>query len=152
MSGNSPFQKGRLADGPTFADMRFLLIQTVTISKKLQAHTALSETLPNRYKNSSSPHDEKHTGISRMDTPHSAEEIRNKRKNATRIERERNEAQTNGRIFPPSLRHRRKTGPWRLPKGLLCPMTEHVVQRIFPHGNRTLLAEYVAEGTLPHEN
>ena len=33
MSGNSPFQKGRLADGPTFADMRFLLLQFVTITK-----------------------------------------------------------------------------------------------------------------------
>ena len=55
MSGNSPFQKGRLADGPTFADMRFLLLQFVTITKTRPFHTIQGETLPNCYKNSSSP-------------------------------------------------------------------------------------------------
>ena len=54
MSGNSPFQKGRLADGPTFADMRFLLLQFVTITKIRSTHATRGETLPNRYKNSSS--------------------------------------------------------------------------------------------------
>ena len=54
MSGNSPFQKDRLADGPTFADMRFLLLRFVTITKMRPTHATRGETLPNRYKNSSS--------------------------------------------------------------------------------------------------
>ena len=46
--------KGRLADGPTFADMRFLLLQFVTITKIRPTHATRGETLPNCYKNSSS--------------------------------------------------------------------------------------------------